>query len=154
MVQIGNEKLTPVSSGRKAKAGGRAAVSLTGWRGCSIPPLTGLKENLKNGEQVKIMLHLAEGANGDTFRWWFDEITKRNVPFDVIGLSMYTYWNGPISALQANMRRHQQTLQRKDVIVVEAAYAYTLANCDNAENSFQEKEEKAGGYPGTDAGAV
>jgi arabinogalactan endo-1,4-beta-galactosidase len=35
----------------------------------------------------------------------------------------------------------------KDVIVVEAAYAYTLANCDNAENSFQEKEEKAGGYP-------
>jgi arabinogalactan endo-1,4-beta-galactosidase len=30
----------------------------------------------------------------------------------------------------------------KDVIVVEAAYAYTLANCDNAENSFQAKEEK------------
>ncbi len=26
-------------------------------------------------------------------------------------------------------------------------YAYTLANCDNAENSFQAKEERDGGYP-------
>ena len=49
------------------------------------------------------MLHLAEGTKNDTFRWWFDEITKRNVPFDVIGLSMYTYWNGPISAPKSNM---------------------------------------------------
>ena len=94
------------------------------------------------------MLHLAEGTKNDTFRWWFDEITKRDVPFDIIGLSMYTYWNGPISALKANMddisRRYN-----KDVIVVEAAYGYTLENCDNAENSFQAKEEKDGGYPGT-----
>lgn len=35
------------------------------------------------------------------------------------------------------------------MIVVEAAYAYTLENCDNAENSFQAKEEKDGGYPAT-----
>lgn len=37
---------------------------------------------------AKSILHLAEGNNG-TFRWWFDEITKRNVPFDIIGLSYY-----------------------------------------------------------------
>lgn len=37
----------------------------------------------------------------------------------------------------------------KDVIVVEAAYAYTTENCDNAENSFRAKEEKDGGYPAT-----
>lgn len=35
----------------------------------------------------------------------------------------------------------------KDVMVVEAAYGYTLENCDSAENSFQAKEEQAGGYP-------
>jgi arabinogalactan endo-1,4-beta-galactosidase len=70
------------------------------------------------------------------------------VPYDVIGLSMYTYWNGPISALKANMDDISKRYN-KDVIVVEAAYAYTLANCDNAENSFQAKEEKDGGYPAT-----
>lgn len=94
------------------------------------------------------MLHLAEGTKNDTFRWWFDEIEKRHVPYDVIGLSMYTYWNGPISALKANMDDISKRYN-KDVIVVEAAYAYTLANCDKAENSFQAKEEKDGGYPAT-----
>ncbi len=72
-----------------------------------------------------------------------DEIDKRHVPYDVIGLSMYTYWNGPISALKANMDDISKRYN-KDVIVVEAAYAYTLANCDNAENSFQAKEERMG----------
>lgn len=89
------------------------------------------------------MLHLAEGTVNDTFRWWFDEIDKRHVPYDVIGLSMYTYWNGPISALKANMDDISKRYN-KDVIVVEAAYAYTTANCDNAENSFRAKEEKDG----------
>ena len=86
--------------------------------------IAGLKENLRRGEQVKIMLHLAEGTGNDTFRWWFDEIDKRHVPYDVIGLSMYTYWNGPISALKANMDDISKRYN-KDVIVVEAAYAYT-----------------------------
>ena len=77
-----------------------------------------------------------------------DEIDKRHVPYDVIGLSMYTYWNGPISALKANMDDISKRYN-KDVIVVEAAYAYTLANCDNAENSFQAKEDPCtlAGYP-------
>ncbi|EXU74636.1 glycoside hydrolase family 53 protein [Erwinia mallotivora] len=113
--------------------------------------ISGLRENLSDPHQVAVMLHLAEGTKNETFRWWFDEITRRQVPFDVIGLSMYTYWNGPISALQANMNDISQRYG-KDVMVVEAAYAWTLENCDAAENSFQAKEEKAGGYPASVAG--
>ena len=60
--------------------------------------------------------------------------------FDIIGLSMYTYWNGPISALKANMddisRRYN-----KDVIVVESRLCLYLDNCDNAENSFRAKKK-------------
>ncbi len=59
------------------------------------------------------MLHTGRRTKNDTFRWWFDEIMKRGVPFDIIGLSMATYWNGPISALKANMddisRRYNRT---------------------------------------------
>ncbi|EPA0058519.1 arabinogalactan endo-beta-1,4-galactanase [Enterobacter cloacae] len=147
MVQIGNE----INGGMlwpEGKSWGQGGGEFDRLAGLLNAAIGGLKENLTGGEQVKIMLHLAEGTKNDTFRWWFDEIAKRGVPFDIIGLSMYTYWNGPISALKANMddisRRYN-----KDVIVVEAAYGYTPDNCDNAENSFQAKEEKDGGYPGT-----
>ncbi|XTZ39769.1 glycoside hydrolase family 53 protein [Salmonella enterica] len=147
MVQIGNE----INGGMlwpEGKSWGQGGGEFDRLAGLLNAAIDGLKTNLTNGEQVKIMLHLAEGTKNDTFRWWFDEISKRNVPFDVIGLSMYTYWNGPISALQANMDDISKRYN-KDVIVVEAAYGYTLENCDNAENSFQAKEEKDGGYPGT-----
>lgn len=147
MVQIGNE----INGGMlwpEGKSWGQGGGEFDRLAGLLTAAIGGLKENLTDGEQVKIMLHLAEGTKNDTFRWWFDEITRRNVPFDIIGLSMYTYWNGPISALKANMDDISKRYN-KDVIVVEAAYGYTLDNCDNAENSFQAKEEKDGGYPGT-----
>lgn len=147
MVQIGNE----INGGilwPEGKSWGQGGGEFDRLAGLLTAAIGGLKENLTNGEQVKVMLHLAEGTKNDTFRWWFDEITRRNVPFDIIGLSMYTYWNGPISALKANMDDISKRYN-KDVIVVEAAYGYTLDNCDNAENSFQAKEEKDGGYPGT-----
>ncbi|MBZ6730081.1 glycoside hydrolase family 53 protein [Klebsiella grimontii] len=147
MVQIGNE----INGGMlwpEGKSWGQGGGEFDRLAGLLNAAIDGLKENLTAGEQVKIMLHLAEGTKNDTFRWWFDEISKRNVPYDIIGLSMYTYWNGPISALKANMDDISKRYN-KDVIVVEAAYAYTLENCDNAENSFQAKEEKDGGYPAT-----
>ncbi|MGL5423342.1 MAG: glycoside hydrolase family 53 protein, partial [Serratia fonticola] len=147
LVQIGNE----INGGMlwpEGKSWGQGGGEFDRLAGLLNAAIDGLKENLKGGEQVKIMLHLAEGTKNDTFRWWFDEISKRNVPYDIIGLSMYTYWNGPISALKANMDDISKRYN-KDVIVVEAAYAYTLENCDNAENSFQAKEEKDGGYPAT-----
>lgn len=147
MVQIGNE----INGGilwPEGKSWGQGGGEFDRLAGLLNAAIDGLKENLHNGERVKIMLHLAEGTKNDTFRWWFDEITKRQVSFDIIGLSMYTYWNGPLSALQANMDDISKRYN-KEVIVVEAAYGYTLENCDNAENSFQAKEEKDGGYPGT-----
>lgn len=147
MVQIGNE----INGGMlwpEGKSWGQGGGEFDRLAGLLNAAIGGLKENLTGGEQVKIMLHLAEGTKNDTFRWWFDEIAKRDVPYDIIGLSMYTYWNGPISALKANMDDISKRYN-KDVIVVEAAYGYTLDNCDNAENSFQAKEEKDGGYPGT-----
>ncbi|MCA6999731.1 glycoside hydrolase family 53 protein [Dickeya solani] len=145
MVQIGNEVNGGIlwPEGKSWGQGGGEFDRLAGLLNASI---AGLRENLSSPGQVKIMLHLAEGTKNDTFRWWFDEITKRGVPFDVIGLSMYTYWNGPISALKANMDDISQRYN-KDVIVVEAAYGYTLANCDNAENSFGAEEAAKGGYP-------
>jgi len=147
MVQIGNE----INGGMlwpEGKSWGQNGGEFDRLAGLLNAAISGLRENLSSPSDVKIMLHLAEGTKNDMFHWWFDEITKRDVPFDIIGLSMYTYWNGPISALKANMDDISKRYN-KDVIVVEAAYGYSLENCDNAENSFNEKEAKDGGYPGT-----
>lgn len=150
MVQIGNE-LNGGMLWPDGKSWGQNGGEFDRLAALLKAGISGVRDNLSDPGQVKIMLHLAEGTKKDMFRWWFDEITKRQVPFDVIGLSMYTYWNGPISALKANMDDISQRYQ-KDVMVVEAAYAWTLDNCDSAENSFQAKEEKDGGYPATVAG--
>ena len=150
MVQIGNE-LNGGMLWPDGKSWGQNGGEFDRLAALLKAGISGVRDNLSDPGQVKIILHLAEGTKNDMFRWWFDEITKRQVPFDVIGLSMYTYWNGPISALKANMDDISQRYQ-KDVMVVEAAYAWTLDNCDSAENSFQAKEEKDGGYPATVAG--
>ena len=145
MVQIGNE----INGGMlwpEGKSWGQNGGEFDRLAGLLKAGVQGVKENLDAKDNVKIMLHLAEGTKNDTFTWWFDEITKRNVPFDVIGLSFYTYWNGPISALKYNMDDISKRYN-KDVIVVEAAYGYTTDNCDNAENNFTAKEAADGGYP-------
>ena len=147
MVQVGNEMNGGIlwPEGKSWGAGGGEFDRLAGLLNAAI---AGVRADEKNPSDIKIMLHLAEGTKNDTFRWWFDEINQRKVPYDVIGLSFYTYWNGPVSALQTNMDDISKRYN-KDVIVVEVAYGYTTKNCDAAENSFTEKEAKDGGYPGT-----
>jgi arabinogalactan endo-1,4-beta-galactosidase len=145
MVQIGNE----INGGMlwpEGKSWGQNGGEFDRLAGLLKAGISGVKENLDAKDHVKIMLHLAEGTKNDTFTWWFDEITKRDVHFDVIGLSFYTYWNGPISALKYNMDDISKRYN-KDVIVVEAAYGYTTDNCDNAENNFTAKEAADAGYP-------
>ncbi|ATU98192.1 glycoside hydrolase family 53 protein [Aeromonas salmonicida] len=144
MVQVGNE----INGGMlwpEGKSWGQNGGEFDRLAGLLNAGIKAVKEH---GDQIKIMLHLAEGTKNDTFIWWFDEITKRKVPFDIIGLSYYIYWNGPMNALQYNMDDISKRYD-KDLIVVEAAYGYTTDNCDNAENNFTSKEADDAGYPAT-----
>ncbi|PMU03296.1 glycoside hydrolase family 53 protein [Aeromonas salmonicida] len=144
MVQVGNE----INGGMlwpEGKSWGQNGGEFDRLAGLLNAGIKAVKEH---GDQIKIILHLAEGTKNDTFIWWFDEITKRKVPFDIIGLSYYIYWNGPMNALQYNMDDISKRYD-KDLIVVEAAYGYTTANCDNAENNFTSKEADDAGYPAT-----
>ncbi|SJN58250.1 Arabinogalactan endo-1,4-beta-galactosidase precursor [Vibrio ruber DSM 16370] len=90
-----------------------------------------------SGKKTKIMLHLAEAGDNGLFRWWFDEITKRGVDFDVIGMSYYPWWHGSIAKVKANMndviRRYH-----KPVILVETAFPFTSENGDSLSNSYSE----------------
>lgn len=82
---------------------------------------------------VRIALHLDNGGDNALHRWWFDEIVKRDVPFDVIGLSYYPYWHGTLPELKRNMNDISQRYD-KDVVVLETAYAFTLEDADGYPN--------------------
>jgi arabinogalactan endo-1,4-beta-galactosidase len=101
--------------------------------------------------RTKVMLHLANGGDNGLYRWWFDNITARGVPFDVIGASYYGYWHGSLGALQYNLNDIAARYD-KDVVVVETGYPFTLAGEDDAPNLIGLESQLVPGYPATPAG--
>ena len=79
------------------------------------------------------MLHIAEGGDNEMARWWFDNITRREVPFDVIGVSYYPFWHGSLAELQANLNDLSVRYDR-DVLVAEFAYPFTGQENDHLAN--------------------
>ena len=124
MVQVGNE----INAGML-------------WPDGDYEHMDNLAELLKEGYQAvkdcspstPVMLHIAEGGDNDLARWWFGNIVRREVPFDVIGISYYPYWHGSLAMLQYNLNDISARYD-KDVIVVETAYAFTDEENDFLEN--------------------
>jgi arabinogalactan endo-1,4-beta-galactosidase len=83
-----------------------------------------------------VMLHVAEGGNNTMNRWFFDSMTARKVPFDVIGVSYYPFWHGTLAQLQNNLDDLSATYD-KDVVVAEFAYAFTVLEGDSLANILQ-----------------
>jgi beta-galactosidase len=67
---------------------------------------------------IIMMMHLALGGQNSESVFFYDQLLRRNIPFDVIGLSYYPKWHGTLDDLAANaadmVRRYN-----KDVIIVE-----------------------------------
>ncbi|GAA1721558.1 glycosyl hydrolase 53 family protein [Isoptericola hypogeus] len=103
--------------------------------------------------RTETILHLTNINNGiDSLTWWFDEVTARDVPFDVIGLSYYGYWHGSLADLQGAVSTLSARYDR-DVMVVETAYPFTLADDAPAwENVIDLESELVPGYPATPEG--
>ncbi|MCA5891848.1 arabinogalactan endo-1,4-beta-galactosidase [Isoptericola sp. NEAU-Y5] len=102
---------------------------------------------------TETILHLTNINNGiGSLTWWFDEVTARGVPFDVVGLSYYGYWHGSLADLQTAVSTLSARYDR-DVLVVETAYPFTLADDEPAwENVIDLESELVAGYPATPEG--
>ncbi len=81
------------------------------------------------------MLHLAKAGDNGAFRWWFDEITKHHVDYDIIGMSYYPFWHGPVAKVKANI---DDVISRyhKPVLLVETAFPFTTKNGDSLANGY------------------
>lgn len=127
MVQIGNE----INAGMLWPDG--HTYDPPNWDNLAALLTTGYEAVKACSPETQVMLHIAEGGDNDLARWWFDNITRRNVPFDVIGISYYPYWHGSLGELQYNLNDISARYDR-DVIVVETAYAFTDQDADNYPN--------------------
>ena len=83
----------------------------------------GVRSALGSGDSVRIMLHYSQGVSSGGTQWFFDHVVASGVPFDLIGLSYYPWWHGPLGYLRDNL---QATALRfgRDVMVVETAHPW------------------------------
>ncbi|MGA2383294.1 MAG: glycosyl hydrolase 53 family protein [Gemmatimonadales bacterium] len=125
IVQVGNEidsgMLWPV--GQLYVAGGDTLAEWTQFTGLLKAGIKGVRDALAPGDTVRIMLHYGQGGGTASTQWFFDHMAAYGVPYDVIGLSYYPFWHGPLLALQGNL---QATAARygKDIVVVETSYPW------------------------------
>ncbi len=85
--------------------------------------IRGVRDNDPKGA-VKIMIHIDKGGSKNTGRWFFDNLQRRNVAFDVIGLSYYPFWHGTLDDLRQNLASLSKTYSR-DIVVAETGYDAT-----------------------------
>ncbi|MFJ5228137.1 arabinogalactan endo-beta-1,4-galactanase [Streptomyces sp. NPDC088400] len=142
MVQIGNE----TNAGMLWPEG-----STDNWTQLAGLLTSGAQAAKAVASSTKVALHLAKGGDNAGTRWWFDQAVARGVPFDVIALSYYGYWHGPLSDLQTNLD-DVSARYGKPVLVAETAYAHTLANDDFLANNVSSAGQLPAGYPATPAG--
>jgi hypothetical protein len=69
----------------------------------------------------KIIIHIDRGGDWNATRWFFDNLTARQVPFDMIGQSYYPWWHGSPQALQ-NCLSNAAVRYGKPQIVMETAF--------------------------------
>ena len=144
MVQVGNELNSGMlwpdgkSWGGDGKEFDRLAQLLKAG-------IKGVRDNTPTGDTIPVMLHLAKAGDNGAFRWWFDEITKRQVQYDVIGMSYYPFWHGPMDKVQENLN---DVIARyhKPVMLVETSFPFTSKNGDSLANGYAESKPIEG-YP-------
>lgn len=91
---------------------------------------------------TRVMQQLDNGCKNEMYHWWFDSILARQVPFDLIGVSYYPYWHGPLRDLQHNLN-DVAVRYDKDIIIVETAYPFAAGSPKNKGDLIPIEE-----YPG------
>lgn len=125
IVQVGNEidsgMLWPL--GELYVVGADTLAEWTQFTTLLKAGIKGVRDALAPGDTVRIMLQYGQGGNNGGTEWFFDHMAAYGVPYDLIGLSYYPIWHGPISGLQGNLLA---TVSRygKDIMVVETSYPW------------------------------
>ena len=155
MVQIGNETNAGMlwpdgqtwSADKSARIGGDAAFAALLRAG-----IEGVRTNdARTHRHLRVMLHLAGGTDPDLCHHMFDLFAAEHLDYDVIGLSWYSYYHGPLAALKSNLDELAGRY-RKPLVVVETAYGWTTDDADGTRNLFNAEQAAKVGWPASVAG--
>jgi len=154
MVQIGNEVNSGMMwpTGKTWSEGSEVVGGYDGFAKLLSQGIQAVRDHDPNNNdpqnRIRIAIHLADGGDNDLYRTVFDALTKRNVDFDIIGLSYYSFWHGPLDKFADNMIDISERYQ-KEVVVLEAAYPYTTEDSDGHSNLVGGGVLDIGGYKAT-----
>jgi arabinogalactan endo-1,4-beta-galactosidase len=116
MVQVGNE----VTSGMMWPDG-RLPDHWERFAGLLVAGIRGVDAGSGQSPRPAIMVHIDQGGNQETTKWFLDNLAQYHVPYDVVGQSYYPWWQGSLEDLRHNLAFIFKTYH-KDVVVVETAY--------------------------------
>ena len=147
-VQIGNE----ITAGLLFNYGGPLSGSGgTLWSQCGQllnAAVMGIQDAVgaAGAKMPKIIVHIDSGANWTTTEWFFDNLAAEGVPYDIIGLSYYPFYQGSLINLNICLT-NAALMFGKPIVVAEDAFPYTNT-CPSAWLG------DLYGYPPTPAGQV
>jgi arabinogalactan endo-1,4-beta-galactosidase len=76
--------------------------------------------------KIKIMIHTDKGGDNAGATYFYENILKYGVKFDIIGLSYYKWWHGPLTNLESNLPALAIRFG-KPIIVAETGYPFTFS---------------------------
>ena len=87
-------------------------------------------------QNIKIVIHFTNPERTNQLVNWAARLQSNNVDYDILATSYYPYWHGTLE----NLKNQFETVRekyRKDVMVAETSYAYTLADTDGHDNTVR-----------------
>ncbi len=157
LVSIGNE----IRNGILWPVGEINCTSCGGWANLAQllkAGVAGAQAGNPHGHKLRIMMHYDQGGNASLSTAFYSQLESEGVPFDVIGLSYYPFFHGPISAMRTNVDT-LATKFGKPIIIAETQYPWTLANGnsplgDSTGDFVWETSQLAPGYPASPGGQL
>ncbi len=115
--------------------------------------IAGAQDGSHGNHKPLIMVHIDRGGDNGGSKYFYDNIFTQGVDFDVIGLSYYPFWHGPLAAMQANLNDLAIRYNR-DIVVVETGYPWTFADGDGFPNIVGPQTALLPAYPATPQGQL
>ncbi|HEY3913158.1 MAG TPA: glycosyl hydrolase 53 family protein, partial [Verrucomicrobiae bacterium] len=143
-VQVGNE----ITSGMLWPTGKVSGSDGTSWYQLGqlmIAAVQGIQD-ASGTNMPKIIVHIDRGGDWSTTEWFFDNLNAQSVPYDIIGESYYTFFQGSPASL-SNCLNNAAARYGKPIIVAEDAFPWTNSCPPSWTNSLY-------GYPPTKDGQV
>lgn len=92
--------------------------------------------NTVNDTNIKTVIHVTNPEDS-YMTTWAERLKNNNVEYDILATSYYPSWHGTFDNLKSQLQTVKSTY-RKDVMVAETSYAFTLDDTDGHENTIRE----------------